>query len=391
MASRGLPRKPLPPQRSAPRKSGRRRGNPFGLIAFTLALPLFAFGAWLAFQKFTGRDVPSVAELQDVVVEQTRDESPVATILGRAGLKATRGNGGKRLVVATSESPDAIARRIRKNSGDAEVLVKGNVLEVTSAAGRELVEIQRPAVSPAAEKPVDVVEDRIKSASSRVPGGRGRIVLILDDIGYRKDLLLRASKIDREITFAIIPEAPQSAEAASFLTAGGFETMCHLPMEPVGYPKMSPGSEAVLTSMTDQQIREMTSSNLRKLPGISGVNNHMGSRATADSRVMKQVLSVVKPTGLFFIDSKTISGSLGASLARRLGIPTASRDVFLDDDPSEKAIEEQLRKLVEIADRDGVSIGIGHLYPSTIRVLENHIPRLKQSGITLLRASEVVR
>src|SRR5439155_26808472 len=124
-------------------------------------------------------------------------------------------------------------------------------------------------------------------------------------------------------------------------------------------------------------------------PYGSGVSSNMGSRATADRRVMAAVLGAL-PAGMYFIDSRTTAASLGESLARQMNIRTAARNVFLDDVPSEEAIRRQLRELEHEASSRGVAVGIGHMYPATIRVLEQEAPQLRASGYRFRRASEVV-
>jgi len=125
------------------------------------------------------------------------------------------------------------------------------------------------------------------------------------------------------------------------------------------------------------------------VPHARGVNNHMGSRATADRRVMESVLGAL-PKGMYFIDSRTSSGTLAASMARSMNIRTASRSVFLDDVAKDDAIRAQLRALMQAANEHGSAVGIGHMYPSTIRVLTAEAPQLRAAGFRFVRASEIV-
>ena len=74
-----------------------------------------------------------------------------------------------------------------------------------------------------------------------------------------------------------------------------------------------------------------------------------------------------------------------------MGVPTAGRDVFLDDNESERAVRRQLAELVKRSEKYGLAIGIGHPYPNTVRVLREEIPRLRAQGFKFLHVSEVVR
>jgi len=212
---------------------------------------------------------------------------------------------------------------------------------------------------------------------------RGDIVLILDDVGFDHQPLTSAMAIDPNVNFAVLPNGMRSMEFASTLHARGFELLCHLPMEPEGFPRISPGDGAVLMSMSDAQIASATRANIEAIHFARGVNNHMGSRATADRRVMTDVLGAL-PKGMYFIDSKTTGNSIAGPLARTMRVKTASRNVFLDDVQDVGAIRRQLADLAQ-------TVGIGHMYPSTIQVLTEDAPKLRADGFRFVRASAVVR
>ena len=219
---------------------------------------------------------------------------------------------------------------------------------------------------------------------------RGRIVLILDDVGFDHQPLSAAMRIDPNINFSILPNARRASEVANLLHEQGFEVLCHLPMEPEQFPRVSPGEGAVLTTMSDAEIARTTMANVHAVPYARGVNNHMGSRATADRRVMESVLAAL-PDGMYFIDSRTTGTSVAASVAREMSVRAASRNVFLDDVASDAAVRHQLQVLVREAEEHGIAIGIGHMYPATVRVLTAEVPALRRQGFRFIRASEAVR
>ena len=61
-------------------------------------------------------------------------------------------------------------------------------------------------------------------------------------------------------------------------------------------------------------------------------------------------------------------------------VPTASRNVFLDNDDDEEKIAQQLMKLVKKSKENSFAIGIGHVKPKTLNVLKTHIPKLQKEG-----------
>lgn len=218
---------------------------------------------------------------------------------------------------------------------------------------------------------------------------KGHIVLIIDDVGFDHQPLDAAMRIDPNLNFSILPNAQHAHEFAEELHNAGFQVLCHLPMEPVDYPRQSPGKNAVMMAMSDAQIAETTREDIAAVPYAAGVNNHMGSRATSDPRVMRAVLTSL-PKGMFFIDSMTTSKSVAERMAREMRVPTAARQVFLDDVQEEGAVRKQLAQLTADAQLRGTAIGIGHMYPVTVRVLNEAAPELRAKGFRFVRASEAV-
>jgi len=219
---------------------------------------------------------------------------------------------------------------------------------------------------------------------------RGKIVLILDDVGFDHQPVDEAMTIDPNVNFSVLPNAARATQVATLLHRRGFEVLCHLPMEPEHFPRVSPGSGAVLTTMSNDEIARTTVANVEAVPFARGVNNHMGSRATADRRVMESVLAAL-PEDMYFIDSRTTPASVAAAVAREMSVRAASRNTFLDDVASDAAVRHQLRALAREAEQQGIAIGIGHMYPVTVRVLRAAVPQLKREGFRFVRASQVVR
>lgn len=216
-----------------------------------------------------------------------------------------------------------------------------------------------------------------------------RMAIILDDAGFGESAIAALDDAGVPLSFAVLPNAPRAAEFARRAHAEGFEVLCHLPLEPKG-DAVSPGEGAITTLMDEREIRERVRASIESIPHARGVNNHMGSRATSDRRTMEHVLEAVRAKGAYFVDSRTTSDSLAEKIARELEIRTAARDVFLDDDDEISKVRRQWNLAVAIAEKKGTAVAIGHLYPTTIRVLREEIPRLKARGFRFVFASDVV-
>jgi uncharacterized protein len=264
------------------------------------------------------------------------------------------------------------------------------VAEVRAAAIPPPRSVER-AASPEADRLPRVTRKRTRrSPANRQPptANSPQIVLIIDDLGFEGQPLERIMALDPNINVAILPNGTHAESFARRLHARGFEVLCHLPMQPRG--RETPGRNAILASMSDAEIASTTRANIEAVPYARGVNNHMGSLATADRRVMTSVISAI-PNGMYFIDSRTGGSSVAATVAREMNVRTATRHVFLDDVATEHAVRKQLAELAAAAEKRGVAIGIGHPYPVTLRVLAQELPSLRARGFRLVRASEVVQ
>jgi polysaccharide deacetylase 2 family uncharacterized protein YibQ len=224
---------------------------------------------------------------------------------------------------------------------------------------------------------------------SQSPSGP-RIAIIIDDCGYSLPRDLRFLKLPVPITLSILPLTPHGKEVAAAAEAAGKAVMLHIPMEPQS-TGAHPGPGEISTEMTDEQIRTQLAADIASLPPLPGANNHMGSKASSDSRVMRDVVTLLKSNGMFFIDSMTAMTSVGASTAHDLGVPTAERDVFLDNQVNVPYIEGQIGQLEAVARKNGVAIAIGHPFPETAEALEKMVPELVAAGFTFVTAQSLTK
>lgn len=223
-----------------------------------------------------------------------------------------------------------------------------------------------------------------------IPKALPKVAIIIDDIGYEQKVAEKFLSLDAVLTFSVFPCSPFQQRIIRKARAKGFEIMLHLPMEPNEYPKVDPGHNALLTSMSPDELIDQLNKNLDAVPLIKGVNNHMGSKMTTESTRMYQIFSVLKKRGLFFVDSLTTSKSLCRPSARLLQIPFAERDVFLDHVQKADFIRRQLKELIRIAELHGTAVGIAHPHEVTYEVFLEELPEL-QKKVRLVPASSVVQ
>lgn len=216
-----------------------------------------------------------------------------------------------------------------------------------------------------------------------------KVAIIIDDVGYDKGIARTLARLDRNLTFSILPGSPYGNEIASELHEKDAHIMLHLPMEPEEYPEIDPGNSAILADMSPNRLLGQLKTNLDAVPYIEGVNNHMGSRITAMEDKMNQIFTILKKRELFFIDSITSNRSSCESSAKLLNLKFAKRDVFLDNIQRQDYIAGQLEELVKKAESRGHAIGIAHPYDATVETLAMRIYWLKER-VELVPASSLV-
>lgn len=219
----------------------------------------------------------------------------------------------------------------------------------------------------------------------------GTVAIIVDDMGSSVQELNELMAIKLPLTFSIIPGLAKGKEVAQAAHANGYLVMIHMPMEPQGFPKQRMEQNGLLLSQSEAEIEKRLNGFILAVPYAIGANNHMGSRFTEDKAKMGTVLAFLKGKGLFFIDSRTTPHSVGYSLAREMGLETASRNVFIDNVQDVAAIKGQLEQLAAIARRKGSAIGICHPHKTTILALTTLLPELHRSGINFVYVAELVR
>jgi len=218
----------------------------------------------------------------------------------------------------------------------------------------------------------------------------GTIVLVIDDFGYRDDKISDGFlELGVSITCAIIPGHKQTTKFAQKASAAGQEVIIHMPMES-SVPTSGKEDYSIKAGMTSEEIEWRVREVIKEIPEAVGMNNHQGSKVTANGKVMSVIGSVLKKNKKYFIDSRTTPETVGEQTMRSLGVPTTRRHVFLDNDSDMKKISAQLNELVKMARKQGSALGIGHARANTLEVLKNEIPGLLAEGFQFKFASNIV-
>ncbi len=249
-----------------------------------------------------------------------------------------------------------------------------------------------PAATPVATPAATPLPSAVPAASpTSTPTANAQgpqLALIVDDCGQWIATERGFVALGIPLTLSVLPDVPYTSIIATEASDAGKGVMLHLPMETLS--GLNPGPGKVTTEMSDPEIVAQVQSDLAEVPLARGVNNHEGSKASADPRVMRAVIGVLAEHKLFFIDSKTNAASVGEDTARQMGVPTAARDVFLDNRADVAYTQAQLSQAAAIAQRTGSAIAIGHPHPTTLAAVRAMIPRLQALGVQFVLVQDLV-
>jgi len=238
-------------------------------------------------------------------------------------------------------------------------------------------------------KEISEITEKSKDASPILHANRAAI--IIDDMGYSLSVVKKISSINKHLTISVLPFSPYAQETAQVAYENGLEVMLHLPLQSVDSHGNDKYEAIILSGMSAEEVKEALARNLRQVPYIRGVNNHMGSRITADSIIMRIILEQLGEKNLFFVDSVTTGRSVAFRLAQEMRIPSARRHVFLDSENDEEYIKRKMIELFRYAQQHGSSIGICHPTDETIAALEKNIHLAEEYDIELVFVSQIVR
>ena len=240
---------------------------------------------------------------------------------------------------------------------------------------------QPPAKKPAAVK---------KVRKPRPPVGevRGTIAIILDDWGNSSRNIGTIEQLNVPLTIAVLPNLAYSTQVAERMHSRGLEVMLHLPMQPQTETNIE--KDTITTAMNETTVTGIIQRALASVPYAAGVNNHMGSKATQDERLMTIVMGQLKDKGMYFVDSYSSSGSVCLPVAHKTGTRFIRRDIFIDNTADRAYIRQQLNKLKAKSAKSGYAVGIGHDRKLTVEVLAEELPQIAAEGYRFVTISTLI-
>ncbi len=261
---------------------------------------------------------------------------------------------------------------------------------VSNGTGKPTVKTQASEPAKKTEKAAPVKATPIAPAKDLSSGKvTGKLAIVIDDAG--RDLASQAiyEKMGIPLTLAVMPNQVHTREAAASWAAHGLPVIIHQPMESVSGIGME--QQVILTSMSDEAMRQMLKSSFSQVPEAVGMNNHQGSKATTDRHTMDVVMNELYHRNMFFFDSHTNSTTEADKAAAAYGVRYAKNDLFVDNSANEADICQMIQEGANRAKKNGVYIIIGHCRPHTAAAFQTMVPKLKAQGIEFVYVSSLLR
>ncbi len=216
-----------------------------------------------------------------------------------------------------------------------------------------------------------------------------KIAIVIDDLGADLAHTDRTLALPKPVTLSFLPYADAAPWLSAEALRGGHEILVHMPMEAEG--DHNPGPLALTTGLPPGEIRQRLIAALARVPGVIGINNHMGSRFTADRAALIPVAEELAARHLVFFDSRTTAATQVVEVSHAFGVASTGRDVFLDDEQTAGAVGTQLAELESRARATGIAIAIGHPHDVTLAALADWTAHAAARGFTLVPLSEAIR
>lgn len=220
-----------------------------------------------------------------------------------------------------------------------------------------------------------------------------KVAIVIDDLGNNAKGTKQIMELPYKITVAVMPFLPYTVQDAHKAHAAGHDVIIHMPMEALSGKTHWLGPGAIMTHLSDQEIRNRVQAAIHNVPHAIGMNNHMGSKATINPRVMRNVLQVCKERGLFYLDSHTNYRSIVTKIANQLRVPNLVNHIFLDDVRTREAIQKQFMLIQKYLHQHDLCVTIGHVGTNgniTAAILKEQMEKMSKQRIQFKKISELL-
>jgi len=205
-----------------------------------------------------------------------------------------------------------------------------------------------------------------KQTIKEIKESKPMLAIVIDDVTaqYQINKILN---LGYKTTMSIMPPTPSHPHSAKIATNLPFYII-HLPMEAKYFKREEKNTLHVVDSF--EKIKKRIKQIRQWYPKAKFMNNHTGSKFTEDEQAMDKLFRAFKEYHFIFMDSRTARKSVAKKMAQKHNMPYIVRNVFLDNKKEFDYIQNQLKKTIKIANKNGYAIAICHPHKMTLKVLK---------------------
>lgn len=233
-------------------------------------------------------------------------------------------------------------------------------------------------------KKIDLLKkEPLETNKKIITKNKAKLILIIDDVSSSSQVKSILA-LKHNITMSFLPPSANHKNSAQIAQNLPFY-MIHIPLQASKAFKFQENKTLQINN-TYKEIDDYVKKIRIWYPEGKYINNHTGSKFTANNQAMDKLFKALKKYNFTFLDSRTIGTSLGEKYAKKYNMPYLSRNIFLDNNQNFSYIQNQLKKSIKIAKKNGVAIAIGHPYSITIKVLKESKDLFKDLELVYLKS-----
>ncbi|QDF30094.1 divergent polysaccharide deacetylase [Halarcobacter anaerophilus] len=260
-----------------------------------------------------------------------------------------------------------------------EQIKKDKFEEYTKDFYKEYDEQTEPQVKDV-KKDKKIEKDKEEKSNLAIKEKKPKLAIIIDDVTTSYQVK-QIQSIGFTTTMSFMPPTPHHNDSAKIAQNLPFY-MIHLPMEAKYFKNEE--KNTLHTKDSYEKIENRISQIRKWYPNAKFTNNHTGSEFTSNKEAMDKLFRALKKYNFIFVDSRTTGKSVGKQTAQKYNMPYISRNVFLDNEQNFEYIQNQLKKAIAIAKKNGFAIAICHPHSATINTLKKSKNLLKDLDLVYL-------
>ncbi len=192
-----------------------------------------------------------------------------------------------------------------------------------------------------------------------------KLAIIIDDCQTAAQVRA-VNSLHMTLTKSFLPPRPGRPNSAKIAAKQSFY-MVHLPLEAMHFA--SPEPHTLHVGDSQQKILARIAEIKKLFPRVQYLNNHTGSKFTANEVAMNRLIFALNKYHIHFIDSRTTAQTKAPIVLKNYGLKYVARDVFLDHHMDKAYVLGEIKKAIAVAKAHGTAIAIGHPHKNTLEAL----------------------